>query len=394
MGVVEICRIRAQEKKVKFVYHALTELPRGVKADEKRLRQVLLNLIGNAVKFTDKGTVMFKVGVVEEGAIATNQNLTESAKEETYKIRFQVEDTGVGMTPEQISKIFLPFEQVGEASRRSEGTGLGLAISRKLVGMMGGKIQVESQLGKGSIFGFDLDLGIWLDLVSPSKKLAKNIIGYEGKRCHILVVDDSWENRAVVINFLKPVGFEVSDASNGKEGLEKAKTIKPDLIITDIVMPVIDGYEMTQKLRNLSEFNDVKIIVFSTSVSALERQNSWDLGCNDFISKPVQRSELLEKLQIHLGLEWIYEASDEVANDKEKYGVETEKMVWPPSVELLILFEAARIGDFSEIQKEAVRIKQLDKKYVPLATKLLQLSEDFEDGEIMKLLKPYIRPCA
>ncbi|MDY6806941.1 MAG: ATP-binding protein [Cyanobacteriota bacterium] len=393
-GVVEICRIRAEQKGIDFIYRPLTKLPMGVNADEKRLRQVLINLLGNAIKFTEKGAVKFKVASLgfegENGKVNGRKNGTGFRE----KIRFQIEDTGVGMTPEEILKIFLPFEQVGEGSKQAEGTGLGLAISRRLVEMMGSEIQVDSQVGKGSLFWIDINLPISSGWVSLPGKVEANIISYKGKRRRVLVVDDCGENRGLIVNLLNTLGFQTSEASNGKEGLEKAETIRPDSIVTDIVMPEMDGYEMTERLRQLPGFEEVKIIASSASVSASQRRKSLQFGCNDFIPKPVLVAELLEKLQIYLDLEWVYDVSEESTNKDEQITVNKEEIVAPPAKELMVLYEAARIGDFSEIEAEALRIKLLDKKYEPLVNKVLNLAEEFEDAAIINLLKQYISELA
>jgi signal transduction histidine kinase/DNA-binding NarL/FixJ family response regulator len=385
-GVGEICRIRAEQKGIDFIYEQLTELPTAVNADEKRLRQVLINLLGNAIKFTDKGSVKLKAAFLGIGV----KNGSKNGKVTQEKIRFQIEDTGVGMTPEQISKIFLPFEQVGDTKRQAEGTGLGLAISRKLVEMMGSEIQVDSQVGKGSIFWMDLELPIVSEWVSLPGKVERNIIGYKGKRRRVLVVDDCWENRAVIVNVLEPLGFEMKEATNGKEGLEKVETIQPDVIVTDIVMPVVDGYEMTKRLRELPEFEKLKIIASSASVSASERRKSLQYGCDDFIPKPVLVAELLEKLQMYLDLEWIYELSEKATNGHQNGEVKTEEIVAPPAEQLIVLYEAARIGDFSQIEAEAKRIKLLDNKYELFAKKVEHCAEEFEDKAIINLLKQYV----
>ncbi len=198
-GISEVCRLKAEQKELEFNYQILTPLPRVIHGDEKRLRQVLLNLLGNAIKFTDTGSVCFQVQVLSE--------LIESDSITIYKIRFQVEDTGVGMNTEQIKKIFLPFEQVGEHSRKAEGTGLGLAISHQIVEMMAGKINVQSIPGVGSKFWFDVNLPIAKD--QPIRKIgtSRKMIGYQGEKKIILVVDDRWENRSVLVNLLETPWF-------------------------------------------------------------------------------------------------------------------------------------------------------------------------------------------
>lgn len=188
-GIAEICRIRADQKGICLIFEQITQLPTGVKADEKRLRQALINLLGNAVKFTETGGVAFKVGY-HEG-----------------KIRFQVEDTGVGMASEQLEEIFLPFQQVGDHSRKAEGTGLGLAITRQLVQMMGGKIQVKSTFGKGSIFFFDLDLPEVSQYADIVKEEQRNIQGFNGYKRKVIVADDRPENRSILVKMLSPLGF-------------------------------------------------------------------------------------------------------------------------------------------------------------------------------------------
>ncbi|WP_232224219.1 ATP-binding protein [Mastigocladopsis repens] len=383
MEVQEICRIKAEQKEIGFSYKALNHLPTAIHADEKRLRQVLVNLLGNAIKFTNKGGVTFKVGV-----IANDQEQLA-----IHKIRFQVEDTGVGMTPQQLEKIFLPFEQVGDSSRKAEGTGLGLAISRKIVEMMGGEIKVESTYGEGSQFWFDLDLleaTEWIEL--EQSKLEKNVIGYQGEQRTILIVDDRWENRAVIVNLLEPIGFQMIEASHGQEGLEKAREFQPDLIITDLTMPVMNGFEMTQCLRNLEVFKNALIIASSASVFSFDRQKSREAGCDDFLPKPVQATELLDQLQHYLGLGWIYKTKDneELAAQAQNSSTQVSDMVIPPTEKLTSLYQAAKGGYALRIVEEANRIKQLDPKYTIFANQVLKLAEEFDDEAIANLVKPFM----
>ncbi|NEQ89126.1 MAG: response regulator, partial [Moorea sp. SIO2I5] len=204
-------------------------------------------------------------------------------------------------------KIFLPFEQVGNVEHREQGTGLGLAISQKIINLMGSAINVESTYGQGSIFSIDLELPITTAVSQSKQASTKTIIGCQGKARKILVVDDKWENRSVIVNVLQPLGFELWEASNGVEGLEKATEFNPDLIITDLVMPVMDGLEMMRRLRSSYQLKDLLIIASSASVYELDKQQSWNAGCDDFIPKPVDIAELLEKLKQHLQLEWVYE---------------------------------------------------------------------------------------
>jgi signal transduction histidine kinase/DNA-binding NarL/FixJ family response regulator len=296
-GVAEICRIRADQKNIDFVYDPDPQLPEGIFADEKRLRQVLLNLVGNAIKFTDKGSVTLKVAVVEN-----------HPNPSTRSFKFQVEDTGVGIAPDDLDKIFQAFEQVGDRQRQAEGTGLGLAISQRIVQLMNGQIQVKSQPGVGSEFFFEVELAIATDWVQQNSfTTGKQIIGYEGQRRSILVVDDRWENRAVLVNLLEPLGFQVSEAENGQAGLEKIRQSQPDLVITDLAMPVMDGFELLKQVRSAKDLQHQKIIVSSASVAEAYREMSLDAGGNDFLAKPVEVSELFNLLATHLELKWKYE---------------------------------------------------------------------------------------
>jgi signal transduction histidine kinase/FixJ family two-component response regulator len=390
LGVREICSIKAEQKEINFDYQPLNHLPTAIHADEKRLRQVLINLLGNAIKFTERGSVKFQVGVLSNSPDFTDYQVDTR---KSTKIRFQVEDTGVGMKPEQLDKIFLPFEQVGDSAHKAEGTGLGLAISRQIVEMMGSKIYVKSIYGKGSKFWFDLDLIEATDLIKLEKNnFEQNIIGYQGERRKILIVDDRWENRAVIVNLLQPINFEMIEANNGQDGLEKAQEFQPDVIITDLSMPVMDGFEMTQSLRNLAEFKNTLIIASSASVFSLDRQKSTEAGCNDFLPKPVQARKLFEQLQSYLGLEWIYETkenSELIAESQETF-TQVDEMVIPPSQELSNLYQAAKGGYVLRIIEEANRIKQLDSKYTAFANSILKLADEFDDEAIANLIQPFI----
>ncbi|MGI2903255.1 ATP-binding protein [Tolypothrix sp. VBCCA 56010] len=299
-GVAEICRIRADQKNIDFVYDPDPQLPEGIFADEKRLRQVLLNLLGNAIKFTEFGSVTLKVAVVEN-----------HANPSTRTFKFQVEDTDVGIAPDQLDKIFQAFEQVGDRQRQAEGTGLGLAISQRIVQLMNGQIQVYSQPQVGSDFFFEVELAIATDWAKQNSiATGKQIIGYEGQRRSILVVDDRWENRAVLVNLLEPLGFQLTEAENGQQGLEKIRQLSPDLVITDLAMPVINGFELLKQIRSSNDLQHQKIIVSSASVAQADRRMSLDAGGDDFLAKPVEVSELFNLLATHLQLEWKYEMTN------------------------------------------------------------------------------------
>ncbi|HEY9864390.1 MAG TPA: ATP-binding protein [Candidatus Obscuribacterales bacterium] len=380
-GIKEICSLKAEQKELEFNYQELTPLPQVIHGDEKRLRQVLLNLLGNAIKFTDTGSVSFQVQVLSESI--------ESDSVKMYTLRFLVEDTGIGINGEQIQKIFLPFEQVGEHARKSEGTGLGLAISHQIVEMMAGKINVESIPGMGSKFWFDIKLPAAQDQVIKKTKTSQKIMGYQGEKRTVLIVDDRWENRSVIVNLLEPLGFEVIEATQGQEGLEKVRGWYPDIIITDLTMPILGGLDMTKQLRNDPEFCDLVIIASSASVFSADREECFKAGCNGFIAKPIQEEVLLNQLQEWLKLTWIYEDSETII-DHSKTPISVNSLIIPPSKEMISLYNFAKGGYILDIQNEANRIKQLDTQYTDFADYIIQLAEAFEDEQIIRFIHPYI----
>jgi len=281
--VVNLMQVKAGEKRLAFVFDAAPGLPEAVLADERRLRQVLLNLLGNAIKFTDQGTVTLRASAEAKG-------------DSQMLLRFDIEDTGVGMRPEDMKRIFEPFEQVGDVQRRSGGTGLGLAITRALVNDMGGQVQVSSEFGRGTRFRVELPL----PLAQPMHAAAPKVPGamrYQGPPKRVLVVDDVAVNRALMCDFLLGAGFEVAEASDGGEMLAAAGSFRPDLILMDSVMPSVDGVEATRRLRRNADFGTVPVIVVSASATAEHRSDCLQAGVNVFLTKPVS----LEALQAHIG---------------------------------------------------------------------------------------------
>jgi CheY-like chemotaxis protein/anti-sigma regulatory factor (Ser/Thr protein kinase) len=376
-GIAEICRVRAEQKGTSLLYQTLSPLPKAIRADDKRLRQVLINLLSNAVKFTEEGSITFKVGY-QEG-----------------KLRFQVEDTGVGIAPEQLEEIFLPFQQVGEDRRKTEGTGLGLAISRQLVRMMGGELKVKSTLGQGSVFWVDLDLPEIPHRADIAKTHKGNIIGFKGSKPKVLVVDDKWANRSVLVNLLQPIGFEVVEAIDGRDGLNKAREFKPNVIFMDLVMNVMDGFEATRRLRMLPDLINVVVIAISASVFNFDQQQSREVGCDDFLPKPVRESDLLEKLRLHLKLEWIYEETrdERQAANQANSSSETQnqELIPPPIKELDILIDLAMRGDLRGIIEQITRLEALEPQWIPFTNHLRQLAKAFKSKQVLEFLKHYQR---
>ncbi len=390
IGVIEICRIRAENKGIKFIYQADPLLVEGIEVDDIRLRQVLINLLGNAVKFTDHGGVTLTVEQVCLSDIPPEPNPLPPI----VKLRFQIQDTGVGISKEQVNTIFQPFAQVGDRVRRSEGTGLGLAICWRIVNLMGSQIQVASELGQGSTFSFDIEVPI-----SNSWKQQQvidgeqTIIGYVGDRKKILLIDDCWENRSVFANLLIPLGFDLLEAENAQEGLIKAASY-PDLIITDLALPVMDGLEMLRQLRDSQELQHLKVVASSASVVVSDRQTIIDAGVDAFLPKPVQLESLLQILQSQLNLTWQY---TDVISTKPAIAPETliDDINFIPDqipdiVDLQVLLTLVQRGLLKKFIEEAQRIGQMNTKYRPFILKTLQLAKNFQIESLEQLLEKHI----
>ncbi|MGL5063177.1 MAG: AAA family ATPase [Microcoleus sp.] len=392
-SINEIFRIRATQKGIAFNCEYLSSLPQAIAADEKKLRQILINLIGNAVKFTETGGVTFKILAAQP---PTSEGETEVVTSKV-RISFQIEDTGIGIATEELSKIFSPFEQVGNTCSHTEGTGLGLAISSQLVGMMGGELKVNSTLGRGSIFSFELEL-LAANKENEKKFFEKTIKGFNGNKKKVLVADDKWENRSVFMQLLAPLGFEIIEAADGQECVDKARELKPDCILMDLVMPVMDGFEAVRQIRKLPELESVVAIGTSASILDSQKQVSLTAGCNAFLAKPIRAEELFDCLQIHLGLEWICEELPEenaqsenadLENADRLSSIEQQETIAPGPEEINVLFELAMMGDLGGIQKEAEKLESMNVKYVNFARKLIQLAKDFDEQKILELVEQY-----
>lgn len=398
--VSKMFSLKAQQKSIDFNCINLTQLPLSICADRQRLRQILINFLSNALKFTDNGSVALKVGVKDSSPDEleivqheTDGDRHSSGLAHSVKICFQIEDTGCGISPEKVEKIFLPFEQVGDIYRQGEGTGLGLAITKNLLALMGSEIFVESTAGVGSKFWFDLNLPVISDFsASIPIKSTKIVIGYPGQKQKILVIDDHWENRSVMMNLLEPLGFELVEAADGETGLKKAVEWQPDLIFCDLVMPGMDGLQLIQKLRLLPQFQSTIIVAASASVFNEDRQKCLELGYSDFIAKPIQALELLDKIKSYLNLWWIYEpvSTEEKLTEAVSLAASPQEMVVPPKEELLGLYQAAESCYVEDVELEITRLQQLQPEYSSFVARVVELSEDFEYQAIVKLIEPYL----
>ncbi len=397
--------MRAAQKGIVFCYEQVSSLPNCVYVDEKRLRQVLINLLSNAVKFTNSGGVTFKVGYVGTEAWRRGREncefsiLSEELKQNylrfshsalaakhSLKLRFQVEDTGIGIDQNKLEEIFFPFHQVA-ANTFVEGTGLGLSISRNLAKLMGSEIRVKSTLGKGSIF--------WLDLEFAAPKRYSKVAPLQKKRW-VVIVDDYQINRDLLRRLLVRLGFEVAEAENGQECLCKAVEFQPDVILMDLLMPVMDGLETARRVRQLPELKDVVLIALSASVFENTQQESLNAGYNHFLPKPIEANQFLEQLRVHLGLEWIYEeCSDRPKPPTSSLSDATDFPAYASlsptaSESIAMLVKLAAMGDIEGIFDESAKLESLEHKLVPFVNRLRQLAKGFQLKQIRNILKQYI----
>ena len=377
--IVEIFYIRARQKDITFRYEVDAELPVWVEFDNKRLRQILMNLLGNAVKFTEHGEVVLRAGRSSPGGV-----------------RFTVQDSGMGIAAEDLETIFQPFKQSGDALHKAEGTGLGLTITKNLINMMGGDIKVSSTLGEGSRFSVSLPLPeIERSKEEETEAETENlpspmVAGYlapedapvhpvDGERYRILVVDDKAVNRGVLMNLLEPLDFEVRTAENGTRALDLSETWWPDLVFMDLMMPEMDGCTVTRELKG--RFPGLPVVAISASVFSEHREDAAVAGCDDFVEKPFKVEELLACLERHLFLTWIYDA--------EPAPAASEGSSIPPSPQQLEdLDDMNKQGDVEGIL-EYLEEMENEQGLSGFVVKAKQLTHAFDESGLHDLLEHY-----
>lgn len=307
----EVCspfEMLARAKNVLFQVDIDHTLPRIVIADGKRLRQVLLNLLDNAVKFTDQGSIRFKVSTSDQRIESAEIDSEHSAEFlPTKQICFQIIDTGIGISSDQLNNIFEPLQEVDDFSEAPRGgKRLGLATSQKIIELMGGNLRVHSQLDRGSNVWFKVPLAIVESTATPLLEIPNPIRGYIGKKRSILIVDDQPETTAYLQRLLTPLGFKVISADDGNQGLTLTRELQPDLILTNILMKGKTGLRMAMEIREMLDIQQMPIIALSASNLERIEEASLRAGCTACLLEPIDEQRLFALLAEHLALQWIY----------------------------------------------------------------------------------------
>lgn len=376
MQVAVFFRARAEQKGLTFSYVSESALPDRVIGDEKRLMQVLNNLLSNAVKFTEPHQ--------QTGGQVTLAVSSQEIRPGTFRVVFNVTDTGIGIPADRLTEIFQPFYQVRGQRQFIEGTGLGLAISDKLIGLMGGNLSVVSTPEQGSVFTVSLPLSTVSStteaLVQPVRQ---RITGYDGPPRRVLVVDDHVDNRLVVVALLSSLGFVVSEAVDGQQALDLIRVNPPDLILMDLVMPNLSGFDALQQLRLWPELANTKVIAFSANVFEQNQQRSFREGFDDFVAKPVDVDNLLAKVGQHLALKWQYDQQELPAQNTPLSQID---LVLPPAHQLEGLLEQANKSDIRGILDKLAAIETMNPDYQPFIKILRQLADEFDTRRIRQYL--------
>jgi PAS domain S-box-containing protein len=411
----ELFRLKATSKGLALFFEQDSTVPQYIQADENKLRQIFINILGNALKFTQQGRITLRVKsrLTTELAESLQPDLSSNFTSDTV-LNFEIEDTGSGIAPEDIERIFEAFVQTESGQNLQEGsTGLGLAISRQFVHLMGGKIAVRSHLGQGSLFSFYIPLKSPQEILMQAPLIAPpRIIGLAPNQptYRILLVDDEFLSRKILICLLKPLGFEVREARSGAEAIALCATWHPHLIWMDMQMPKMTGYEATQQIRNMPFTNQCMeleaqnashishlptspiIIALTASTFDEQQKRAITAGCNDFLAKPFSTKAILEKLETHLGVRYRY------AEPKDTSQSQTEEtpMISFCSTTFLAAFVTMPTEWQTELQLAARRlsstqclrlIRQIPPTQRTLAQNLIELVENFQFDILLDLIR-------
>ncbi len=390
----EMFRLKAQEKGLQLEFILDPELPTFVKSDRLKLRQILINLLGNAVKFTYKGSIIMQV---KKKAIAITDRIGNKADAPEFPvdylpsiINFAIQDTGVGIDPEDLEHLFNPFVQTKAGIASHQGTGLGLAISRKYVELLGGDITVNSQVGQGTTFYFDVKVTpVAGTSIKPQQKTSRVLaIAPNQPAYRILIVDDKFTNRQLLNKLLIPVGFEVREASNGEEAIRVWEEFDPHLIWMDMRMPVMDGYQATQKIKSTLKGQATAIIALTASAFEEQKAIILSAGCDDIVYKPFQESVIFDKLTEHLGVRFIYEDNSHTDLSESKKVLDISGLQAMPSHWLFELEQASLEVDEERL---CTLLKQIPSEQKNLINALQFYIDNFEYHKILEALEVMLK---
>ena len=403
----------ANNKHLHLLIERDESVPRYVRTDEVKLRQVLINLLSNAIKFTEKGGVTLRISDCEF-RIEPTPRPSQEGKSEIRNLKFEIEDTGQGIAPEEMDYVFEAFGQTATGRQAQEGTGLGLPISRRFIQLMGGDIQVKSEAGQGTMFTFDIQAQE-VDAADITPTIpTRRVIALEPGQPHyqMLIVDDKWDNRQLLIKLLSNIssplsGFDLREAENGQEAVEIWESWTPHLIWMDLRMPVLDGYDATKKIRELerqkakgkrqkegplrpSPFALRPVLIIAVTASSFEEEQAVvvSAGCDDFLRKPFTDVEVFEMLHKHLGIRFVYEEEKnskfEIRNSKFEEVLTPAALAALPAEWLETLKQGACRADLILLSSVIAQLRGHDAR---LADALAQLAEDFEYNEILTLIQ-------
>lgn len=398
----EMLQVKAQVKGLVLVVERSPQVPQYIQTDESKLRQVLINLLGNAIKFTEMGHVRLraqKSPSPADTAVVIDDDPSNSLLPREW-IDFEIEDTGPGITVTELEHLFDPFFQAAKTQKSHQGTGLGLAISQEFVNLMGGEITVRQTSPRGSTFGFTIQVIPVAPVAVQSKPPTRRVLHLAPNQpsYRILIVEDSWENRRLLIELLTTVGFEIQEAENGQVGLELWSTWQPHLIWMDMRMPLLDGYEATRQIRKQEAIQQkqgtltrpTKIIALTASVFEEERAAILAAGCDDLVRKPLQDNSIFEMMAHYLGVTYLYEAESADAmtpNALPKTTLEPETLTVMSQDWIAALHQAAlRVDGDAVLQLVA----QIPRSHAALSEQLQHLTQQYCFDEIMELTQHYL----
>jgi CheY-like chemotaxis protein len=364
-------RVRTDEKKLSFSVEMIGVVPQYIVTDINKLRQVFINVLGNAVKFTEQGRIGLRVRADHAGAAGPF-------------LRVEIEDTGPGISPEDQDKLFRHFEQTKTGQQAGTGTGLGLAISREFVRLMGGDITVSSQVSKGSVFVIHLPLKEGDAQAVQAQDKPRHVLRLQAGQapCRVLIADDVEDNRQLLAQLLGPVGFEIRLATNGAEAVQEFEQWRPQLILMDFRMPVMDGHEAIRRIRAMPGGKEAKIIAVTASALDENRLDLMAIGADDFISKPFREGELFQKIHAHAGVEYVYEDHPSGAAQEEAAELTPNSLAgWPQDI-IHPMREAVITADLDQL---LAKIQEVEACAPRIGQGLRRLAEHFEYQKLIDL---------